>query len=319
LFLVAISVASLLPIIFIPATYHVVSIRAAFYVVAGINILGATFHVAATGWFFTDPAMRAYFRSKPGRYFVMPSLVIAASALAFQFLDRGITSYLVGAYLLWQLWHYQKQNFGLLSFISAGTDKVPLSKWERRTLTVAALPGMLGFFRFFGIGLPEYEPEFLLAHHVGFASYAVVAVFFAIAVAKHPPLRTNGLRLAFFTYGTLFFLPTYLFPDDASAITGFALAHGLQYLVFMGVVSGRSKKPFVSGALFLGISLIGYFLLSRGLLLRDLTNLPYAGAISGAALGVVMSHFIMDADIWRMRGAFQRGYMGKKFDFVFSR
>jgi len=34
----------------------------------------------------------------------------------------------------------QKQNIGLLSFIAAGTNKVPLSAWERRTLMVAWLP-----------------------------------------------------------------------------------------------------------------------------------------------------------------------------------
>jgi hypothetical protein len=27
----------------------------------------------------------------------------------------------------------------------------------------------------------------------------------------------------------------------------------------------------------------------------------------------------VDADIWRMRGAFQRGYMRTKFDFIFQR
>ena len=318
-FLVALAVASLLPIVFIPATYHVFPISGAFYVVTAINLLGATFHVAATGWFFTDSSMRAYFRSKPVRYLVVPTSIIIVSALAFQFLDRTITSYLLGAYLLWQLWHYQKQNFGVLSFVSAGTDGVPLSKWERRTLAVAALPGLLGFLRFFDIGLPERAPEFLLAYQVGLASYGLVAVFFGIALSKCPPLRTNRLRLAFFTYGTLFFLPTYLFPDAASAISGFALAHGLQYLVFMGVVSGRSKNPLASGALLLGISLIGYFLLSRGMIIRDLVNLPYAGLIQGAALGVVMVHFVMDADIWRMRGTFQRGYMRAKFNFLFAR
>jgi len=318
-FLAAISGASLLPILFIPATVHVFPISAAFYVLTAINILGATFHVAATGWFFTDPSMRAYFRSKPVRYVAVPLSIITASALAFQFLDRTTASYLLGAYLMWQLWHYQKQNFGLLSFVSSGTDRIPLSTWERRTLAMAAIPGMLGFLRFFDIGLPERAPEFLLAYHFGLASYALVAICFGIALAKGPQLRTNGLRLAFFTYGTLFFLPTYIFPDATSAITGFALAHGLQYLVFMGVVSGRSKNPLISSALFLGIALTGYFFLSRGLAIHELANLPYAGILYGAALGVVMTHFVMDADIWRLRGAFQRGYMRNKFDFIFAR
>jgi hypothetical protein len=253
------------------------------------------------------------------RFVIVPLSIITASALAFQFLDRTISGYLLGAYVMWQLWHYQKQNLGLLGFVSAGTDGAPLSKWERRTLAVAAIPGMLGFLHFFDIGLPERAPEILLAYRVGPATYALVAVCFGIALAKVPQLRTNNLRLAFFTYGTLFFLPTYLFSGGGSAIMGFSLAHGLQYLVFMSVVSGRSKNPLMSGVLLLGICLTGYLLLSSGFEVRDLTNLPYAGIMFGAALGVVMAHFVMDADIWRMRGAFQRDYMRTKFDFISKR
>ena len=37
----------------------------------------------------------------------------------------------------------------------------------------------------------------------------------------------------------------------------------------------------------------------------------------GLVVGVVMSHFIVDAGIWRLREPFQRGYMRRKFDFVF--
>ena len=315
----ALSAASLLPIVFIPTTHYVLPFSAAFHLVAAINLLGATFHVAATGWFFTDPAMRAHFRSKPARYLAAPVAIVALSALAFQFLEQPVTGYLMIVYLMWQLWHYQKQNFGVLSFVSAGTDAVPLSTWERRTLAVAAIPGMLGFLRFFDVGLPEWAPAFLLAYHLGLASYGLVAVCFGIAVAKGPHLRTNRLRLAYFVYGTLFFLPTYLFSDPASAIAGFALAHGLQYLVFMGVVSGRTRNPYASGALFLAIAVAGNFLLSRGIRIHELTNAPYAGALFGAAIGVVMVHFVMDADIWRLRETFQRGYMSRKFDFIFRR
>ena len=183
---------------------------------------------------------------------------------------------------------------------------------------VAFLPGALGFLRFFDIDLPDRAPVFLLAHQLGLACYALVVPCYAMAVIRSDALRQNPLRLAFFTYGTLFFLPTYLFPDAPSAIFGFALAHGLQYLVYMTVVSGRSPRPLPSLALLLAIAAGGHYLLTRAMAGLGLTS-PYGDAIFGAALGVVMAHFVIDAGIWRMRESFQRGYMRAKFDFIFER
>lgn len=319
-FLAAVTLASLLPMVWIPVTNRIIPISVAFWVVTLINILGAYVHVAATGWFFTDPAMRAHFRSKPLRYIMAPVLIIGSSALLFQFADRVTAACALMAYLAWQLWHYQKQNFGLLAFVAAGTDRVPLSIWERRTLAIAALPGILGFFRFFDVNLPEQAEAFRIAHRVGGIFYLPVAICFVIAVAKNPHLLANRLRLAFFVYGTLFFVPTYIFSDPGSAITGFALAHGLQYLVFMTIVSGHSPRPLQSLAFLATICAIGYFILSRGMGLRwNSPDFAYGGAVYGAALGLVMVHFVFDADIWRMREKFQRSYMAAKFNFIFDR
>ena len=46
---------------------------------------------------------------------------------------------------------------------------------------------------------------------------------------------------------------------------------------------------------------------------------PYSSAIYGVFIGLVMAHFVLDAGIWRLREPFQRGYMRKKFDFIFDR
>lgn len=319
LFLLAMTAASLLPILFIPAQRHLFpNVQAAIYAVALFNILGAQLHVAATGWFYTDPTVRTYFWHNRGRYVFAPIAIIVGTAVVFAAANAATRSYLLGAYLMWQLWHYQKQNFGVLSFVCAGTDGAPLSKWERRTLAAAFLPGALGFLHFFDINLPDRAGEFAQMYHFGVFAYAPVLLCFAIALWCNDSLRRNPLRLAFFVYGSLFFLPTYLFPDAPSAITGFALAHGLQYLVFMTVVSGRTKAPLASLGAFAVISGVGYYLLLGGLALPNATEW-YEHLFAGAVLGVVMSHFVIDAGLWRMREPFQRSYIGKKFDFVFNR
>ena len=87
----------------------------------------------------------------------------------------------------------------------------------------------------------------------------------------------------------------------------------------MGVVSGNRHKPIASLLLLVGIATVGAFVLNDALQAPDLSTSPYAFAIYGAFIGTVMAHFVIDAGIWRLREPFQRGYMRKRFFFVFDR
>jgi hypothetical protein len=319
-FVVLIALATISPILVVPFTQHAMSdTDAALGIVVTLNFLGANFHVASTGWFYTDPEMRRHFRDHPLRYLVVPALLIAGSAVAFLLADKPVRGWMLAAFFAWQLWHYQKQNVGVLSFMAAGTGSGPLSIWERRTLAAAAVAGILGFFSLFKIGLADFAPQFAQLHQLGLAVYLLVPVLLAIAVLKTPALRSSNLRLGYLVLGSLFFLPTYLFDDQMSATLGYAVAHGLQYLVFMGVVSVNRAKPIASLLLLVGIATLGALVLNDAIQAPDWSTSPYAFAIYGAFIGTVMAHFVIDAGIWRLREPFQRGYMRKRFFFVFDR
>jgi hypothetical protein len=116
--------------------------------------------------------------------------------------------------------------------------------------------------------------------------------------------------------GASFYLPVFIFSDPVSAITGSATAHGLQYLVFMGTVSGSKQTSLKSILTMLVIAIAGALLLDQA---SAAANWQFAPAMKGLFVGVVMAHFVLDADIWRLRETFQRGYIRKKFYFVFDR
>ena len=319
-FVVLIAAVTILPIAFVPFSQHVMTdADNAMGAIVVLSFIGNNFHVAASSWFFTDREMRGHFRRYPWRYMVVPVLLVIGCALLFQFADKPVRSWTLAAFFAWQLWHYQKQNVGVLSFVAAGTGSGPLSVWERRTLAAAAVAGILGFFSLNRIGLGDWAQQFAVAHQLGAVVYLAVPVLFATAVAKTPALAGCRLRLAFLAMGASFFLPTYLFDDPMSATMGYALAHGLQYVVFMGIVSVRRKGPAASLATLLGLSVLGALLLNAAVAAPDIADLPYGLAIYGVFVGTVMSHFVLDAGIWRLREPFQRGYMRERFSFVFSR
>jgi hypothetical protein len=100
---------------------------------------------------------------------------------------------------------------------------------------------------------------------------------------------------------------------------GYAIAHGMQYLVFMGVL-GIGKRPALASLTMLaGISTLGGLLLNATVMAADATDLSYGYAIYGAFVGIVMTHFVLDSSLWRLRERFQRGYIRQKFFFVFDR
>src|SRR6476646_4786217 len=126
-FVVLIAAVTILPIVFVPFAQHVMTDGdSALRALVVLSFIGNNFHVAASSWFFTDREMRAHFRSHPRRYFVVPLLLIVGCALLFQLADKPLRSWTLAAFFSWQLWHYQKQNVGVLSFIAAGTGSGPL-------------------------------------------------------------------------------------------------------------------------------------------------------------------------------------------------
>jgi hypothetical protein len=113
----------------------------------------------------------------------------------------------------------------------------------------------------------------------------------------------------------LFYFPLFLFEDTLSAVSTYAIAHGLQYLVFMGYVA---RVPAASGTR--RIAALVSFALLGGSVLVALQHPGYFGdyrqAVYGAYLGLVMWHFLLDAGMWRLSEPFQRKYMAERFVFL---
>jgi hypothetical protein len=82
---------------------------------------------------------------------------------------------------------------------------------------------------------------------------------------------------------------------------------------------GASRNRGVLGVA--SVSMVGILGgLALTLMLKDLGEGSLATRVFfGMALGTVMSHFVIDAGVWKLRYPFQRGYMKEAFAFVFNR
>jgi hypothetical protein len=75
--------------------------------------IGSSVHVAATGWFYTVPEVRAHMRNHRGRYLWAPLALIVALAVVVPLLSSDALTALLLAFFAWQFFHFQKQNLGV--------------------------------------------------------------------------------------------------------------------------------------------------------------------------------------------------------------
>lgn len=328
-FVTLLAVATALPMLAIPLMQGAPRDATATLALASLlTFLGGPAHVSLTSWFYADPVARAHFFAHPLRYFVVPLALIVGTTLAYAVWQGGQpTRWINFFFTVWLLWHYQRQNWGVHSFVTRVVSNASASHLENWILRVAVVGGIIGGIQsaHFGGGTPVADYA-ATAYRVGGALTLALPVLIVAAVVTVPGLRVAPLRLASLLVGASFFLPVFLFDNADSAVLTYALAHGLQYWIFMlYVVNATSAAGRAAPASFRpGLATLAGAVVFVGAvqwkggdygLMEKWSLLP----IFGLTLGVTMAHFVIDAGIWRLRDEFPRRYIGAAFPFLARR
>ena len=192
--------------------------------------------------------------------------------------------------------------------------------------------GIIGTFKILGTAVaPNYLHGFFdLLYRVG--SVIFVAILLAsIVVYLRNFKRTTPLLTIFYFTLVCFFLPVFLSTDMNVAFYSYAIAHGVQYILFMTVVSlnfdpqGSSRRFKIASAvkLILITVLVGLLFYRaidlKGVFDANTSLMRVVDFLLGAILGATMAHFVIDAGAWRLSQSLQRTYIGKRFGFVFAK
>ena len=139
----------------------------------------------------------------------------------------------------------------------------------------------------------------------------------AVALARRPAADRPAGFCAMYLMALLFSLPIFAFRSPYAAVGGMTIAHGFQYLLLVGLVaagtSPKSSRVLPIAAL-CNIALLGGIALSGASHLHS--SAPAERLLFGAYLGVVMSHFVIDAGFWRMRDPFPRQFMARHLPYL---
>jgi hypothetical protein len=285
---------------------------------AFLLFIGSSVHVASTGWFYTVPEVREHMRGHRVRYVWVPiALITGASAVAAVTPVR-LLYWLLLPYFGWQFCHFHKQNLGIAALAAASRRISPLTRPERRVLRAAGAASIAAVVTRPGrhqLPLPQEIRGGWLT--VPAAAFAVCVLAGLILLARRPRAQRPATFSAAYLTALLFGLPVFAFTSPYAAVAGLTIAHGLQYLLLMGMLAAggpdRARRP-LRLAVLCNIALIGGSLLS---LASDGLRFG-AGArfVFGIFLGAVMAHFVVDAGLWRMRAEFPRAFLTARLPFL---
>jgi hypothetical protein len=274
--------------------------------------VGSSVHVAATGWLYTLPDVRAHARRHRARYVVVPLALVSVGAVVGASLPPPALRPLLLGFFAWQFFHFTKQNLGVVALSASALHAGPLARRERRCLELAGFCGIAALVARPGLlqlQVTSWVPGLFLLAAVSYV--AVVAVGLALLWRRRRSCPA-GFAAAF-VVALLFSAPIFIFASPYAAVGGMTVAHGIGYLLLMGMVArgeGRMNGRPVGLGLLLNVAVVG------GAVLAEVSHLHGGPALErllfGAYLGVVMSHFVIDAGIWRLRDPFPRAFLSAR-------
>jgi len=286
-------------------------------------------HVPMTLILYVDKDFLRLVRASKTRYIALPIVLIIGSGLIFTL--GGVLIQACASLLLlgWQAYHYGRQNIGVYAFTSMAQGWRPRAA-ERRALELAAVCGVCGTFKVLGLQTaPEYlHGVFDLLFRAGSLAFIGVVFFGVYLFLKHRREFSMGKAACFFTL-LLFFLPLFISSGVDGAFYSYAMAHGIQYIILMAVLSVHlgatdGRRGVSSGMIALATFMVLFGLVgARAADLKTIewvnSRLIVTGTIdfaAGIAVGVTIAHFVVDAGAWRLSRPAARTYMTKRFGFL---
>lgn len=333
-FLVSLLLATWLPMAFFLLSSRLETAMYGFASTRTLLLFLGTAHVPATLFFYLDKDFSEIIRKHKARYVYFPIVLTIVTGLLFAFASTIVQAYTLLIYWAWQAFHYGRQNTGIYSFVSIGTRGVAPGKYERTMIELGTYCGIIGTFKILGTAVaPAYLHGFFdVLYRVGAVAFVLILLASVLVYVRNWRLTTPLLTIFYFTL-VCFFLPVFLSTDMNVAFFSYAIAHGVQYILFMTVVSlnfdprNEHRRLQIGNAIkLIAITVLLGLLFYRAIELKtieslaaDKTLIRIVDFVIGATIGATMAHFVIDAGAWRLSQSLQRTYIGKRFAFVFDR
>lgn len=252
-------------------------------------------HVAAGFAFYFDQDARPVLAANRLRFYVVPAALVAGLAAvgAVAVRDDRTVGTLIAGFLMWQAWHFTRQNIGVLALVARTSGAKPMA----RQVTLIQWGGYGAILSIPYVAAWATRPTYLpdaVATNAWRAGGLILLGCLAVAVRDR-----DWWAIGF----TGFHLPL-ISGSFVMSFGGWAVSHAVQYHAILWSFDRRARWRTAMVVLALGL---GVGVLGRSSEIQ-LTS-AWAGAALGAIYGIVSWHFVLDAGIWRMSRPEVRAYL----------
>lgn len=314
-----------------------------------IYVSGA--HIGFTYFFYFDKEAKSLRNEQWVRFYLIPLPVMLLIFYIFLHADAVTEKYLWQAIGIWTIWHFQKQNFGVFTFICIDKGLKTASKLEKSMILGSGLVACAANLLNYGKGIEGTLFDSFRHTIFSVSSFCFVLIFLLLIGTmiwnrincKTSIFTQRNFALALFV---LYFWPLFIVKNANVAFMMFAVGHGLQYILFLSIIASDGKNrilfrfPFIISALrfpflrnlrsssIIFFQLLFLFCLSfaifagtnylSNLKVEEFLGFNLGKGLIGLAFSVTAVHYILDAGIWRLTKPIPRSYAKKNFDFIFS-
>src|SRR5262245_3175827 len=326
-FLLTLLVATLLPfaVVALPRLPSVLAILTPVSLVSGTHVTATAYLYLAGDTFKGVPHWQL-------TVVAAPLLLMAAVFLAFLTFPLPALTVFMLIYIHFGLWHFGRQNLGVMTFATRISNKRPMDDFERRTIMAGVIAGMCAAYTafapgltlnttFFPIDVTPFAPTFTRLWYVGAAIYAVLIPLVLVRIWQKRQ-NYDATSLALYLASVLFFLPLFITVDPLIAVASWAMAHGLQYLVFLAFHAGNRLRANLFGVLPTVLLTIaagaGYLIWTQS---ADIQIQGWGGPmVARIAIATVaaltLAHYWVDMFLWRFRTPERRKWLAENYPFL---
>jgi hypothetical protein len=259
-------------------------------------------------------------------------LMIATTAVLVSSPLWMVTAFML-FYTFFGMWHFGRQNFGVVAFATRISYRRPMGKFERHALNAGNVAGLLAGYHIFApvmftlnpqtwpLDLSRVDPVFSLLRYGGLAIYAVLipcTLYYLVANWR----RHEPMALVIFLGCVFFFLPTYLSTDPLLVLVAWAVAHGLQYVLILGLhaagrATGQPERRSVWPLLLFTVVVLGGVVLWRvsGRIQLDGGDTEIRLAVS-FVVAVTLAHYWVERYLWKFSSPERRAWLEQSFRFL---
>jgi hypothetical protein len=288
----------------------------------------STAHVMSTAYILFNPADHIGVRSPHLTLLAVPLLLLGATFTVLVALPLWAAMAFMLVYIHYGMWHFGRQNIGVLTFVSRISVARPVNRFERTTIMLQVVAGMFAAYAVFAPGLmlnPRvypfdlslFDPVLRLGWYVGLAINVVLVPAVVWHIVRNRQ-EYDAPTAVIYMAAAFFYLPIFLTKNSLIALTTWTIAHGLQYLVILAFHAASRPRPWLSfGALTAAVA--GGYLIWR-----------LSGEIQGGddvlavKLGIsvitalTLVHYWVDQFLWKFNTPERRAWLAEHYAFLFQ-